>query len=843
MFYFIFSNALPLLRQTLKYLEFLTLSDSNKYQGKFDTESFINNPGDIVYKILGIDDTDESKRSPNIILNKKVRRADTGDDISIAEENSNDIENLKSLLRQEDLRGEKSKTRIRSKMKRIKTSSKNLLSRKVSALKSKLSDESQDPEDPRGMSVSQSYSDFTFYTPSSSARSSVADIKSILKGGRFRKPKFQRSTSDGVGMAALLVRTLMTAPSLDSIAETHDSPKNSPTKPSHLKCESMVNLQTKSSFRKDKDTLLPDLASSPAEFKISDSNLSSNYSASTCSMSSSSEDTEGDDGGASETTENEIVLIDADTVSMVVKSVLAKDEAQLDANSWIQPSQNQDESDDEMSKEPADHLMHERRRLIRQSSFDGAFHSHSTEDLRKSIKTGTSRMMNPNKKGSNMGAYIVERDTNAEMLENILSTSPDADVDEESWIQPGSTTDEPDVVDTRRGSLFHDFRENISEKFHHLQEHMHHGHHNEIKHKHGLVATAMDTMLLEQAGYCGAQCVSPALNEVLKEEKRSGSYDSLKKLFSSPFRKRTDSLEHKKGDLKSTTGLVDTAMKTMLMETANIIEGVGIHPESVDEPETETTLEIVDETHRQIKPKYKPKEKLKDKPLGDESPELLDEPQILIDEPQILIDEPTAPDSLDAPNSPATPITTDISPSLESNNRNKPKMPVVVLSKCSNDSMDPIQPIRPILPKSPTHLSNELLSVQSPYLNKPAKKSKKTISCDLNNHNKTNKHLLLAPKPYSSSRNGNVVSSPTSKNAPTAFNAKAHSRNESMPSPTKGGANSGAPITSASQRDKDKDGKDASGRRSSDSELSITPKGMFCQNLFHDYEFMMLYIE
>lgn len=800
---YLFFSVVPklLIRQTKKYIKFLTLSETSyKNDSKFDANNFAHNPGDIVYSILGIDHPDHGKRSPNIILNRKCRGSNSGGDEIASTSTATPIENLanvKSLLSQEDLRGQgqDSKTLLHNKMRQIKDSSLNLLNKKMVAGKPK----QQDDQQAIAAKSLESYSDFSRYTPTRTPKSAATEIKEFFKGGFLKHAAGHQKAKDGAGMATLLVRTVM-SPGVTETPKEH------------------VHHRKSSTHHHDDHHAAGHLANTPT---TSDGNLSSNFTGSTCSMTSSSD--EADEKSNAE--RKEIVLIDADTVSMVVKSVIAQDEAEQDENSWIQPSYNQDDSEEEVIVDIAHQTIVEPRRLFRRASYHGI--DRATEEMCKSIKSGATRIVGPTKKGSHTKAVILEKDTNPEMLENFLSTNPDSDNDEVTWIQPGSTTDEPDFEDVH-SSMFHDLKENISGKLHSLQEHMHHhGHHahHEIKHKHGLLATAMDTILLEQAEMFGAQVApSPALNDLLREEKRSGSYDSLKKFFHSPFHTKHADAHHVDKKLHlNTTGLVDTAMKTMLMETANIIEGVGIHPES--DKKKKKAPPIVQQLSTSVpsdfdrserREKYEQRPDPFNKSAGDDR----NEGTIAAED---LAGPLTTP--LNQPAVATSSITTD--PSLNPKKRNKSmKLPASLSDNSSNRLFVRSQSIshqirlshhHQLQHEQHPHLSKELcVNPFSIYKHKNNSENKHNL-IDLNavvNNNKTNKHLLHASDSLYRHRNGNVLSPTTSSHA--------YSRNDSSgpkgpQSPTKIPATAGQYLSTGN-----KDG----GRRLSDSELSVTPKGM-----------------
>lgn len=839
-------------RQTRKYLEFIT--STNKCKSKFDSDPFSSSAeGDIVYKILGIDE----KTNPNIILSTGKKP----DDIKLTEVNSqiaqdDDFEQLKFLLRQEDLRGEPSIAGLKKKMKRIRKTSKNLLTRQMSSLKSKLSSESQENYDAADTESLQKQTEIILYSAPSSIRSSVADIGSgIIKRVKRNKPKYQRSSTEGVGMTALLVRTLMTAPSLDSIAEHTDSNNDLPlTTPLRKKSESLVDLPRKLAAE-NRLLKAPNISESSNEMKASDSNLSSNYSMSSMTMTSSSDE----DDESNSPRRKEVVLIDADTISMVVKSVLAQEESEMDDYSWIKPS-SYDSELNEMGLDDSASAILDRKRLTRQASFE---YRHSTEDLHNIMKSGATHVLRTSKKEKNPKTILVEHKHNQEEIENLFSSNP-MDDDEQNWIQPGSTADEPEISEVEHSSMLHDLKENITDTIHNIQEHMHHPKsHHEMK-QHGLLSNAMENILLEQASLLGVQSsiFLPDLEDSkLEPKKRSSSMDSLKRILGSPFRRRsnesTSELNMKKGNLKNTSGLVDSAMKTMLMGTANIIEGVGAHPtdnRTKTEPEKKRLQTIYSKSGDDSKSSKDSKSVEEDKPteetvearpLGEQA-------------------EESALESESDKNLALVVTLTKAGPDPANNKSNRLQAPpVVILTK---ETKSPHMKHRKI-PKSPipskTNLMSQLSVSHSELLtisnHNPSKTNRKLISvsnCDLLNI--TNKTALLAPKPYHPhARSNDVIASPGKCVLTTGSNTASgvgHIRAESFGSKippnspvkvtssatsaniTNSTVESNATATSTTATattmitSKDKDGKenkDTIFRRSSDSDLSVTPKGMF----------------
>lgn len=471
--------------------------------------------------------TDGKSTLKPIVLSRKMKKYDSTQ--TIVEESSEDIDKLRVQLEQEDSRGEAGDSRLRRGMRKISTSSKNLLHKRkhVFGKKSKHDRQPIDNEE-ESSSLMGSAQEIYRVSPSNSLRDSLTDIRGKLKILN-QKPKYQRASSDGVAMAALLVRSMMAAPTaLDCIDEANDSPKSSVKSQegimTQLKSGSMSNL---SGTAERNIYLKPAMAYTAAHLKISDSNLSSTFSESSCTISTVSSANGDEDCSESEetTTQNDIMLVDADTVSMVVKSVLAHEQSERNKDDWIEPK---------------------------------------TLELRSRCADEV-KMSKPGKGESTDG------EMDADMLKALM-ISPNEDEDAANWIQPGSTADEPECLpEKRRGSVFHELKENISEKIHHLQEHIHFPHlhmsstdHHEVKNRHGLLATALDTILIEQANILGAPL--PRVQQTAahppdtKEQsdpttRRRSSIDAIKK-FTHSFQKRLSVSE------KSTKAATTVATQT-----------------------------------------------------------------------------------------------------------------------------------------------------------------------------------------------------------------------------------------------------------------------------------------
>lgn len=316
---------------------------------------------------------------------------------------SDDMSSLKLLLDQEDNRGRKSKSALRSKMQRIGRNSKTALTKKILRRKSR-----DDSELARiTHSLTESLNELTLrYSPTSMMRNSVTDIGGVLKKKvtGSEKYKFERSSSDGAGMAALLVSSMMAAPSLRCIHETHDV------------VQPDISMQSKDSL------IVPSPYPSSMLIKESNSNLSS-YSMSSMSISSSVDEESDEEIGI------QLKKVEPETVSMVVKKVLARERERT-------RSYSNDDLETLFSKSPETNTVHSHG-LGQPSSF-----------------------------------HIFRPDPSNKELTTVLSSN-DLDPDADNWIQPGSTVDEPELSAEERESKFHDLKENIIETMHTLQEHIH----------------------------------------------------------------------------------------------------------------------------------------------------------------------------------------------------------------------------------------------------------------------------------------------------------------------------------------------------------------------------------
>lgn len=316
-------------RQTLKYVEFLTLSDAKMSNNDsiFDYNPFSAHKtgGDIVYKILGIEPSDTLHRTPSVIINKKVRNPPDPNRNIIEEETDaepDELEEFKHLFEQEELRHQEETHSMRQALKKIKSQSKMAITKRISSLKAmdSISGEGSDG------TLRASTSEISLLRPIAlPLRQSAVELGAniIRKVKRSKGPK----QSEGVGMATLLVRSMMTGPSLDSIAENADNTTihmvHSPNLLRRLEYgDSSSSVGGNNASRKhhhhshhgSENKLNITLGDSIVDLNATASNVSStniSMTSLTCSESSSEDD---DDNSYDE--DNTVVMIDADTISM-----------------------------------------------------------------------------------------------------------------------------------------------------------------------------------------------------------------------------------------------------------------------------------------------------------------------------------------------------------------------------------------------------------------------------------------------------------------------------------------------------------------------------------------------
>lgn len=522
----------------------------------------------------------------------------------------------------------------------------------------------------------------------------------------------------------------------------------------------------------------------------------------------------------------------------VVKSVLASEEAESDEIQWIQPSNdNREDSDNDDTGKKEN-----QKQLRRQSSFE------------TSIKTGATRIMNPKNK-KRMETCLVENDN---FNSNSILATETNDIDEQNWIQPGTTREDDDTNETPHNSLLHDFKESISETLHHLHLSHHTKSEGAIKDKHGLLETAMETMLMEQANILGAQSVpsmprvpsSDHIGAIKFEEKRNSSIESFKKLLVAPFRRRSndsnDLKPPKKEMKKEKFSLFDSAMKTMLNETAHIIEGVGldVHPKSIDKDDGVIEMKSSQAMSSPSKI-YEPKMN-----INSFEPKLHDVKQD-VESQNTPLSYSKFCDNLTLSHV----LTNDepTYPSAGNNNQSSSEVPIFVLTKCTSKqttkkSID-IDPNTHIDIKTLSPSSHDRVLVDNMFKNSPKMMKNSVHNTNPNNINlsktlihshsgdlinQTNIAKLLAHDPNSKNRSQDENGIPVNASGGKHTRAESYGM-KTQTSPTKVPTSSSSyntstcvPATANLSASKGKDGKDPKEticRRSSDSDLSVTPKG------------------
>lgn len=461
---------------------------------------------------------------------------------------------------------------------------------------------------------------------------------------------------------------------------------------------------------------------------------------------------------------------------------------------------------------------------MRQSSFDLS-----------AIKTGATRIMNPKDK-KHMETCLLERNS-SEGLHTILAATVD-DEDEQNWIQPGTTAEDDDPNYVPHNSILQDFKDTISETLHHLHLSHHTKSDGAIKDKHGLLETAMETMLMEQANIMGASgqpvVTSDAVENVKLEERRNSSIESFKKLLVSPFRRRSSATSNDVKHLKKDKfSLFDSAMKTMLNETAHIIEGVGVHPKSVDEnddlEQTKQTNEPIEASSANIQKENLEFETAKldsNVPTIDQNTKYTKFCDNLVTSHVLTNAEqqPCTAGNSRSTSERSTPVLTKRASKHHAKNHGqridrKSHSPDSSNRRLSHENNRKHSSLHAkIRITKPNHNPNNAHPINSP--------SKSLIQCPfVDLINQTNKTKLLALDPHSkhSTHDEKHAHSGKSKapSSPTKVPTSSSAYNTSS-----AGAQAAAATNSASSKGKDsKDAKETICRRSSDSDLSVTPKG------------------
>ncbi|XP_055923455.1 C2 domain-containing protein 5 isoform X1 [Eupeodes corollae] len=347
--------------QTLNYLEFLTGS---------------NDPCNDYFTIV------ESDRNLLIDQQKKPQLRSPSDD-----ENFTENSNMRSLLRQEERRGEKPRTKLTHHVKRIKNKSRMIIHKKCGAFKKKLSD--TEKSDNETKSLSSSYSTLSIIDP---IRCSLLDLRNAIGLSKSPQHQMQRSISDATVSS-------VEKPVLNLHSIIHDSIRSS-----------------------------PDIVTRPERLDIREASQSSDSTTSTEIMRNFPKPCE-----------------DADAIPIITEESGASSAGELN------PSRGGKDSRD--GKE----------------SRDGKFNAIvDDEDLRRILKSLA--MNEPNEDDIDLKSSSSDDDDDAAEDEDD-ERSADDEADEINWMQPGTTVDELEcVMDERRGSLLHDLKDNIATKYQQLQE-------------------------------------------------------------------------------------------------------------------------------------------------------------------------------------------------------------------------------------------------------------------------------------------------------------------------------------------------------------------------------------
>lgn len=160
------------------------------------------------------------------------------------------------------------------------------------------------------------------------------------------------------------------------------------------------------------------------------------------------------------------------------------------------------------------------------------------DNIMKAITLGTTEVLKDSKGHIISEPHLVESvQPKFYVIEKMLQD----DEERFDWIQPGSTTDEPEIEQEKpKHAILH----NLSEKIHHFQEQIHlpHFHESGIKHHEhpGLLETAMATMLLEKLNIAEASAgilpvevpeASTVLNDVEEEKIEDDIAENISEKF------------------------------------------------------------------------------------------------------------------------------------------------------------------------------------------------------------------------------------------------------------------------------------------------------------------------
>ncbi|XP_055848017.1 C2 domain-containing protein 5 isoform X2 [Episyrphus balteatus] len=341
--------------QTLNYLEFLTGA---------------NDPCNDYFTIV------ESDRNLLSDQTKKPQLRSPSDD-----ENFTENSNMKSLLRQEERRGEKPRTKLTHHVKRIKNKSRMIIHKKCGAFKKKLSD--TEKSDNETKSLSSSYSTLSIIDP---IRLSLMDLRNAVGLNKSPKHLMQRSISDATVSS-------VEKPVMNFQSTLHDSIRSS-----------------------------PDIVTKPERVDMREVSQSSDS-----------------------TTSTEIMRTFPKTCEDVDSIPIITEESGASSAGEVNQSRDGKESRD--------------GKVVNAIVDD--------EDLRRILKSLA--MNEPNEDDIDIKSSSSSDDDDGEEEDD--ERSEDDEADEINWMQPGTTVDELEcVMDERRGSLLHDLKDNIATKYQQLQE-------------------------------------------------------------------------------------------------------------------------------------------------------------------------------------------------------------------------------------------------------------------------------------------------------------------------------------------------------------------------------------
>ncbi|XP_024947797.1 uncharacterized protein LOC107274679 isoform X2 [Cephus cinctus] len=161
------------------------------------------------------DKTRQMSLQSNILYSKKDRS--NGSTLSLSDDVIDDT-SVRSMLALEDMRGEPTGNRFSRGLKNLRYLPQNVLSKKMTQIKVKISDSFDEESD-----LDSTYSSTWSIGGSDSAKSSIMDLH---PSGKKKKLTHKRSTGEGI--ASLLIRSIHSGLPLDSVREDRETPTPSP---------------------------------------------------------------------------------------------------------------------------------------------------------------------------------------------------------------------------------------------------------------------------------------------------------------------------------------------------------------------------------------------------------------------------------------------------------------------------------------------------------------------------------------------------------------------------------------------------------------------------------------